>query len=377
MRHLIIRNLGPLAEADVMLNRINIIVGPQSAGKSCLLKTACFCAWVEKRIQLSQEPEMFNEVGFFENKFVEFHKLEGYASEESYIEYENDYMRFSYSWKNKKFDFHWIENGRWDYVCPKISYIPAERNLVAAIPNWFEVRMNDDNIRNFMKDWQDARSVVTSGLPILNLGVTYRYDRHNNKDKVDVGNGKVIDFTNTSSGLQSLIPLMVHLNYLYDTRFNIEQPKNIFRIQEEKVLRSTIFENMSKTALEANNDDLFHLHDNDNKAQKVFDNFTSMKNTEIFLEEPEQNLFPPTQGVLAYKLTELTRSEHGGLLFVATHSPYMVTSFIEKDGYNDIALFINKEDDKGMYKVYTASEKDLQDIYDYSIDVFHNLNNIG
>lgn len=59
MRHLVIRNLGPLREADVFLNKINIIVGPQSAGKSCLLKTACFCNWVEKRIQLSQEPYFF------------------------------------------------------------------------------------------------------------------------------------------------------------------------------------------------------------------------------------------------------------------------------------------------------------------------------
>lgn len=376
MRHIIIRNLGPLVEADVTLNKINIIVGPQSAGKSCLLKTTCFCEWVEKRIQLSQEPDKFKEDGFFEKKFIEFHKLDGYTSEDTYIEYENDSIHFSYSWKDKVFDFHWIENGRWNYVCPKISYIPAERNLVAAIPNWFEVRMNNDNIRNFMKDWQDARSVVTGGLPILNLGVTYSYDKKNNMDKVDVGNGTVLDFTNTSSGLQSLIPLMVHLNYLYDMRFKTEQPKNIFRIQEEKILRGTIFENMSKIALETNNDNLFHLHDNDEKARKVFDNFTSMRNTEVFLEEPEQNLFPPTQGVLAYQLMEWARGEHGGLLFVATHSPYMVTSFIEREN-SDIALFFNKEDEKGKYKVFTASEKDLQDIYDYGIDVFHNLNSIG
>lgn len=31
----------------------------------------------------------------------------------------------------------WKEEGRWNYICPKISYIPAERNIVAAIPNWF------------------------------------------------------------------------------------------------------------------------------------------------------------------------------------------------------------------------------------------------
>ena len=37
-----------------MLKRINVVIGPQSAGKSCILKIACFCAWAEKRIQLEQ-----------------------------------------------------------------------------------------------------------------------------------------------------------------------------------------------------------------------------------------------------------------------------------------------------------------------------------
>lgn len=376
MRHIIIRNLGPLADADVFLNKINIIVGPQSAGKSCLLKTACFCNWVEKRIQLSQNPDTFKEDGVFENKFVEFHKLYGYIKEDSYIEYENDSMKFSYSWKTKTFDFSWKEEGRWNYVCPKISYIPAERNIVAAIPNWFEVSMKNDNIRNFMKDWQEARSVMTEDMPILNLGVSYRYDKSNNMDKVTVGDGVVLDFTNTSSGLQSLIPLLVHLEFLYTKRFNTEQSKNVARILEEEILRSDIFNEMSNRALKEGKN-LFHLHDNDKIAESIFRNFTSMKVTEIFLEEPEQNLFPPTQGVLAYRLIDWARSERGGFLFIATHSPYMVTSFLERDNMEDISLFFNKEAENGKYVVHTATEKEVQELYDYSIDVFHNLESLG
>lgn len=376
MRHIIIRNLGPLADADVFLNKINIIVGPQSAGKSCLLKTACFCDWVEKRIQLSQKPDAFKENGVFENKFVEFHKLYGYIKEDSYIEYENDSMKFSYSWKTKAFDFSWKEEGRWNYVCPKISYIPAERNIVAAIPNWFEVSMKNDNIRNFMKDWQEARSIMTEEMPILNLGVSYRYDKSNNMDKVTVGDGVVLDFTNTSSGLQSLIPLLVHLEFLYKKRFDSEQSKNVTRILEEEILRSNIFNEMSNRALKGGKN-LFHLHDNDKIAESIFRNFTSMKVTEIFLEEPEQNLFPPTQGVLAYRLIDWARGERGGFLFIATHSPYMVTSFLERDNMKDISLFFNKEAENGKYVVHTTTEKEVQELYDYSIDVFHNLESLG
>ena len=66
MKHLIIRNLGPLSDVDISLSRINLIIGPQSTGKSCILKVACFCAWLEERIEFTQNPkEEFRKGGFF------------------------------------------------------------------------------------------------------------------------------------------------------------------------------------------------------------------------------------------------------------------------------------------------------------------------
>lgn len=61
MKHLVIRNLGPLKESDIELKRINVIIGSQSSGKSCVLKTACYCTWVEKRIELTQTSDFFCE----------------------------------------------------------------------------------------------------------------------------------------------------------------------------------------------------------------------------------------------------------------------------------------------------------------------------
>ncbi len=45
MRRIVVRNFGPIEQAEVELKRVNIIIGPQSAGKSCLLKVACYCTW--------------------------------------------------------------------------------------------------------------------------------------------------------------------------------------------------------------------------------------------------------------------------------------------------------------------------------------------
>ena len=43
----------------------------------------------------------------------------------------------------------------------------------------------------------------------------------------------------------------------------------------------------------------------------------------------------------------------------------------------DMSLFFNKESEDGRYEVYTASEEEIQKLYDCSIDVFHNLNSLG
>ena len=83
MKHIVIRNLGPLKEADVELKRINVIIGSQSSGKSCVLKTACYCTWVEKRIELTQTADFFAKDDNFLKELERFHKLKGYIKEDS------------------------------------------------------------------------------------------------------------------------------------------------------------------------------------------------------------------------------------------------------------------------------------------------------
>lgn len=133
MKHLIVRNIGPLREVDINIESINLIIGLQSSGKSCVLKTACYCAWVEKRIELAQTAKEYENGTKFIDDLLSYYKMQSYLSENSYIEYVTPYLQFSYDHKNKKFSFKW-KSQRWKYKRPKVSYIPSDRNLVAAIP---------------------------------------------------------------------------------------------------------------------------------------------------------------------------------------------------------------------------------------------------
>lgn len=351
MKHLVIRNLGPLKEADVELKRINVIIGSQSSGKSCVLKTACYCTWVEKRIELTQTADFFAKDDNFLKELERFHKLKGYIKEDTFISYESDFMSFSFDNKTKAFKFAW-KDGRWNYKRSKVTYIPAERNLVAAIPNWFQVKFADDNIRDFMADWETARQATTNDLSVLNLGVSYHYDANTKSDKVQVADGVTLDFTNTSSGLQSVIPLFVHLNYIT----NIESGKtaSFASLQELKMLTSKL--------------------DEEGKMD-TYDNFVYTHHCDIFLEEPEANLFPPTQSRLVEWLLDMTKGEQPSNLFVATHSPYILNAFMEKQDIDMTLLYTRVKD--GLISVKPATEQDFQDIYDYGVDVFFNIETLG
>ena len=192
MKRIIIHDLGPIMKADILLNDVNVIIGEQSIGKSCVLKVACFCTWVEKRIEIEQSTRRFEKKGVFIEELVNFHRLNGYVHERTYIGYETDFMKFSYDNENG-FSFEWKQN-RWDYKRPKVSYIPAERNMVAVIPNWFEVKSVADNIQEFMADWSDARKSVENDTEILNLNVAYHYEESSDTDYVKMENDQILPF---------------------------------------------------------------------------------------------------------------------------------------------------------------------------------------
>ena len=221
MKKLIIDNFGPISHVEMDLKRVNILMGPQSAGKSCILKIACFCAWAEKRIEMEQGKNGFADFSYIQSNLVDFHKLNGFLREGSRFSYQSNHMKFVCDFDKKSFDLSWNEEGRWTYKRPRVSYIPAERNLMAVVPNWLDVRIGNSNILNFISDWNLARQLFKKErvMPVLGLGVSYYFDEESKTDNILLENGKSIDFSNASSGLQSAVPMWVYLNYLFDLQY--------------------------------------------------------------------------------------------------------------------------------------------------------------
>lgn len=386
-RNLIIRHLGPIRSANIDLKNVNVVIGEQSSGKSCLLKTACFCTWVEKRIEIEQGIDRFERGDAFIQQLIQFHKMDDFVGADTEIAYESDYMRFSYVHKHRKFSFEW-KSGRWEYQRPKVSYIPSERNLVAAIPNWFQVKFDGNNIQEFMADWEDARKSMAKGYEVLNLGVSYYYNPTDKLDYVRISNAKTMKFTNSSSGLQSLIPLLVLLSYITSDDYRQKNAGDFSKSKERgQVLNAlTIYYREHQDELRSivgiSKEERMIWDDGFGNTQynpaaydllvNISERFITTHHCDIFLEEPEQNLFPPTQGVLIQFLMTLTEGHNNNRLFIATHSPYILGDMLERTDY-DFALLYMQPDGDGLSVVRQATEQDVQEIYEYGVDAFFNI----
>ena len=388
MKRIIIRDLGPIAKADILLKDVNVVIGEQSIGKSCVLKVSCFCTWVENRIAIEQSVRRFEKKGVFMDELISFHRLNGYVHENTYIGYESDFMKFSYD--NKHGFSHEWKKDRWDYKRPKVSYIPAERNLVAVIPNWFEVKSVADNIQDFMADWSDARKSVGNDEKILNLDVAYHYDEGSDTDFVKMKDGQVLPFTNVSSGLQSLIPLYVHLVNINSKRYQEREDNSVKHKSELEKLANSLVEYYSKYIGEAFIKNPKYWTINQEAAlekefipnpemtqwlRRKFIRLSKIHHCEVFLEEPEENLFPPTQQILMKTLLNQVKRQNGNTLFISTHSPYILDILLEREQY-DFGLFYLRSTENGS-EVKTATEADVQDMFEDGVDAFFNIERLG
>lgn len=333
MRHLIIRNFGPISEIDINLKRVNVIIGPQSSGKSTVLKVACFCDWMERQIEISQAPDYYCNPSFFVKNLVTFHKLEGFMQENTYISYANDALSFEYDAQKGNCKFSWGRgNKRWKYKRTKIAYIPSERNLVAAIPNWYQVSMENNNILDFMKEWEFARKTFKNKENIIGLPFAYKYNTTNKTDNIIMPNGQELNLTNASSGLQSLTPLYIMIKYLTGGFYKEKHIK-----VEDSMLRDLLEQIVTKACGAMTKE----------KQQKIVDNIMTPYRTDMYIEEPEAHIFPSTQKDFVYSLVSLLNCKTKHSCVIATHSPYIMTSFNNLIQAGQIA----KESDEKAQKV--------------------------
>jgi|GEM_PF-2965346 hypothetical protein len=392
------------------INKITFLLGPQSSGKSTIAKVLCHCRWIEKRCYTNFEEEStkFDTGTSFVDGINEYYRFNGYFSNNSYILYEGNYIRLEY--KDKKLAISRNQNK--DYEYPKLCYIPAERNLVAAIPNLRKYNDTNDLILYFMYDWFEAREYLKEMNldDIIERHVKYVFEKTNNNDFIYDSNDTKLELKDASSGLQSLIPLMTVSTYILEGVFNRYKPlsseqkmqlknANVILLNLSKQLDTIVEKRKKKGETGAisikvegakENPLLKAILNQDPIIQDIIDSSERKffyKRSDIYIEEPEQNLFPDAQQNFIYWLMqEMRESDQHHCALITTHSPFVLFSLnncligglagekLSKQAKKDM-LSRNSWIDPKMVTVYEIHDGKLKTIQEESGLLMHNYLN--
>ena len=345
-----IEKIGPLKKVDIEeLEKVTVVIGPQSSGKSTLAKLICFCQWVEKRcyINFDEESRRFMSDKVFVETLSDYHRMEGYITKDSKMLYNGNYVDIEL--KGEEVIISKTESGN-QYLYPKICYIPAERNIVSAIPNITKYNDKKDSMLYFMYDWVDAKGYLKDVdlSTILEKEIRYHYDVKNGEDFI-LDNGKSIKLSSASSGVQSLVPLYMVLITVLDSVYVRYKPlspdqrqklkdaailalslnEKLEILKEKKTLSKSQLDELLRETQDAQQNELFmSILQEQQESRDMLDSFERKffyMNTHLYIEEPEQNIFPNTQAKFLYWLLQkLQHPERNHTAFITTHSPYIL-----------------------------------------------------
>lgn len=333
--YLLIRNFGPIDE--VILDNIRpltVFIGESGSGKSTIMKVLSLFRWMYKRVNLRSylQQSGIKKTGL-KFKIKPLLKVSGileYLKQDSVIVYKRDDYEIKMMNCSVNVRFTILPD---DLCLDKVCFISDKRSMIPDfLDNKFERRIANyylqDTMDNFLLASEEIKSLSLNYLDInfkvekiKNAPVRYRIQ--------GIGNdGFNIDMKNASSGMQTVTPLSVIVEY-YATCFDAETS-----------MKSSLFSYMN---------DIDNLK-NFNAAQNVGD--IKQRHVHIFIEEPELSLYPESQKALMDFLVSRcfhTKKDYDITLMMATHSPYIV---------NYLNLLIRR-DDKGEDTTYKMPFEDI------------------
>lgn len=312
-----IKNFGPIKEGKIETKKVTVLIGNQGSGKSTVAKLLATFCWIEKYVFRTEDTNTIqNEFNSSFTKFLEYHRIEDYVSinDDSYALYEGIASRIEYSVCPWDSNVKQLTPSNSNYVLPKITYFPAERNFVSSIKKSKEgsnYRLWSQSLQEFKEIFQEAKVNLqgTLLLPINDIEIQYLKQ---NDTLLIMGEDYTIPLSASSSGFQSFVPMFIVVDYLskmlQSGQEMSDEEREKFRRESADILNNHIFTDEQKRMLLSN------------LAGKI-----NVKRTINIIEEPEQNLYPSSQRSMLNSLLGYNNEVDGNELILTTHSPYILS----------------------------------------------------
>jgi predicted ATPase len=312
MQKIVIKNFGPIANAEIELKKILVLIGDNALGKSTAIKLISTFLWIEKALSRGAEKKWVEKENRLKNSFLPYHRIENFLNPDSVVEYYGQAYILKY--KNNKIS---IEEGQTNskYQLPQIMYVPAERNFIAYVRNAKKDLKLSGALLDFTTEYYNAAENLKDSLalPIQDFEIEYS-KRH---EMLYIKNKKhKAKMTEAASGLQSSVPLYLVSDYLsksvQNSKANDEMTSGDIKKFQKEIGEILNDKNLSEKQKHIAISELSYKFN-----KKAFINI---------VEEPEQNLFPVSQMQLIKSLVSMCNQNEDGKLLISTHSPYVLAT---------------------------------------------------
>lgn len=310
MEKLIVRNFGPIKEAEIELTKYVVFIGDTSTGKSVLGKLISILRYgshifdinlqgieAKSEFDFSEQLKYYNIDFDFKNAIIKYH------FNDLIILLDNE--RISYFKNSEKIKID-IEKNENDFFTNLIrvsntsTYIPPDRMLLSMIGNslsglWANNVALPDYFKSFAGRYEVARKEIKY-IDFNSFGFTFSFE--NGATKIVFRQQEFL-LSKASSGIQSLIPLLIAIEYELklnglnrDKTIFIEEPElNLFPIKQKKLLEHIIgrfFDKRDKLIFTTHSPYILTVLDTFILAKNIFNEHPDLKE-EINTIVPENN----------------------------------------------------------------------------------------
>lgn len=365
-----IKNFGPIKvglntpSGILEIPKVTLFCGPQGSGKSTATKLFSTFAWLEKWLYRNPAFELSVE---FVLDALAWQGVRDYLYDQTEIVYRGDLYEFSF--QGTRFSFSKFGDER-AFLKPKISYMPAERNFASIAQNVMGAVGLPRPLLDMQAEFINAKIFHAAGYNLYANGYRFTYDSTTGEAWIENGENAVPPRTrleNASSGIQSMVPLLLISDYLAAKIQPDYNPRtsgllHVPSTPQEKLEMDAYVASIAESTL-----------DERDKQERMERYFSPNRRFINIVEEPEQNLYPETQCKVVNHLVSIANQHDGNRLLLSTHSPFVVNDLVSSSMaasiYADPKLAGNLQESTKLnvlwQKSYAVAQSDMA-LYEFS-----------